>query len=370
MPRTSHSRFLQLHRRRQVAKLTLQGWTQVEIARQLNAAQSTISRDLEAVWKEWNRTARRTMRKLLDADLARIDLMEQELWKSWYESREPTRKTQTISDSKTGNNRTICTTTERNGDPRYMAQIQKCTELRRGAVKLPLANDYSQEEHVPEGLRSARALAAIERIKARQRRWELAQIRHEAAKAAKTRKKRAADEKAIIDMGVPLPPLPVFPKVNVPESWPLQPEPEPRPAPESWVTAPEARPAPEPRLAPGPRVTGPDCALSGDPPPLPPGYDPSRGAFGPGENILDRISIKYGDFYDPKSGRMARYNEGRIVKYLDPPIRQNSMSGNPLENSPSADYPGQSTPLSASDDPRQGGPSPKSGTPNPTSGTK
>ena len=41
-------------------------------------AQSTISRDLEAVWKEWNRTARRTMRKLLDADLARIDLMEQE----------------------------------------------------------------------------------------------------------------------------------------------------------------------------------------------------------------------------------------------------------------------------------------------------
>src|SRR6186713_2046724 len=74
MPRTSHSRFLQLHRRRQVAKLTLQGWTQVEIARQLNAAQSTISRDLEAVWKEWSRTARRTMRKLLDADLARIDL--------------------------------------------------------------------------------------------------------------------------------------------------------------------------------------------------------------------------------------------------------------------------------------------------------
>ena len=45
MPRT-HNRFLQLHRRRQVAKLTLQGFTQVDIAERLKTAQSTISRDL------------------------------------------------------------------------------------------------------------------------------------------------------------------------------------------------------------------------------------------------------------------------------------------------------------------------------------
>ena len=83
-------------------------------------------------------------------------------------------------------------------------------------------------------------------------------------------------------------------------------------------------------------------------------------------NIISAGIVKYGDFYDPKSGRMARYDAGRIVKYLDPPMRQNPMPGNPLENPGDADHPGQSTPISASDDLRQGGPAPSKGAPNPT----
>lgn len=74
--------------REAIAKLALQGWTQPAIARYLEINQSTVCRDLEAIRRQWRESALQNFDQLRGQQLSELELVKQELWAAWEQSKQ------------------------------------------------------------------------------------------------------------------------------------------------------------------------------------------------------------------------------------------------------------------------------------------
>lgn len=73
-------------RRTVVAKLYLEGFTQLEIAEKVGISQPTVSLDLKAVRDSWKNDAISDFDDKVRQELASLNHQEEQLWKAWYRS--------------------------------------------------------------------------------------------------------------------------------------------------------------------------------------------------------------------------------------------------------------------------------------------
>ena len=123
--------------RRRVAALYLQGRYQVDIAAELGIDQSTVSRDLKAIRKEWRASSVRDFDEARAQELAKIDELEREAWAAWErskaETRTVTRRRRQVpaGDGTAGElSEQSLKTEQRHGDISYWNAVLKCVERR------------------------------------------------------------------------------------------------------------------------------------------------------------------------------------------------------------------------------------------------
>lgn len=86
---TSNSKKLEIKkRRRRVAELYLRGWSQREIADDIDMSVATVNRDLSAIQEQWTESALIDMDVAMARQLARLQKLEDEAWEAWHKSKE------------------------------------------------------------------------------------------------------------------------------------------------------------------------------------------------------------------------------------------------------------------------------------------
>ena len=119
--------------RRRAADLYLQGWLQAEIAKELGINQSTVSRDLKALHKQWLASSLMDINEAKARELAKVDRLEREYWQAWQESRGQQESSTSETVEGTGGQkraRVQVRQEDRAGDPRFLTGVQWCIERR------------------------------------------------------------------------------------------------------------------------------------------------------------------------------------------------------------------------------------------------
>ena len=139
-----------------VAELYLEGNTQREIATQLGITPGRVERILEKAQDDWKKPAMRTVLEQRAVELARLAQIESEARKEWDRSKLPKqttmkqKQTGQSGDGKPASDKLQVQTTEtgQTGDPRYLAEIQKCIDARAKLLGLyaPKKIDLKMEE--------------------------------------------------------------------------------------------------------------------------------------------------------------------------------------------------------------------------------
>ena len=136
-----------------VADLYNQGRPLMKIAAEVGIGLGTVCRHLEALQKAWLESSLEDFDQAKARELARIDLVEREMWEAWFESK----KESTITSAKTDEGGKVASAVstddkghkhtehvvvplkktstsikriKRTGNPDYMASIQWCIETR------------------------------------------------------------------------------------------------------------------------------------------------------------------------------------------------------------------------------------------------
>lgn len=120
------------NRRSQVASLYLRGVYQSDISTQMGCSVSTVERDLRIIRERWIKSSIQDFDQAKAEQLAKLDLIESQLWEQWYRSCETiikTRKEKREATKFPGTNNTI-EKIEQSGDPRYMMGILNIIERR------------------------------------------------------------------------------------------------------------------------------------------------------------------------------------------------------------------------------------------------
>jgi DNA-binding CsgD family transcriptional regulator len=142
-------------RRQHVAKLYLQGRSQKEIAGMVGVAIPTICTDLKKLHRRWMKSALMDFNKAKSRQLAKLDVMEAELWEAWQNSKTSAEITRTRSeasgrrttaDGKPLPDKTVVERVVRTcpGDSRYMEQIMAIVDMR-----FKLLGAYKNEQPGP-----------------------------------------------------------------------------------------------------------------------------------------------------------------------------------------------------------------------------
>lgn len=136
MSRTSRKAELEA-RRAKVAELYLKGNPQTAIGEEVGVKQSTVSRDLLAIRKQWLESTLMDFNEAKAREMARIDQLERVAWEAWEKSLgENVTVTVKKEGAGEGEDRIEVEverkekTVELNGDPRYLERIQWCIEQR------------------------------------------------------------------------------------------------------------------------------------------------------------------------------------------------------------------------------------------------
>src|SRR5260221_7975920 len=106
-----------LERRKQVADLYLQGWTQIAIAERLGVKQPTICEDLQWIRKQWRESAVRDFDSAREMELLKCDRIQREAREAWERSKKPVQSA-VVSDDARGKHRTQKRLKHQHGDPR------------------------------------------------------------------------------------------------------------------------------------------------------------------------------------------------------------------------------------------------------------
>jgi FtsZ-interacting cell division protein YlmF len=77
----------------EVSRLYLMGWPKHLIAKERKVAPSQITYDLKALQRAWVASAMIDFNAVRGQQLERLDMMEEQLWTAWHESREDTTET-------------------------------------------------------------------------------------------------------------------------------------------------------------------------------------------------------------------------------------------------------------------------------------
>lgn len=118
MGHTSQKRLQIEYRRKQVSELYLKERTQADIARELGVSQATISSDIKALRKEWEKSRIRNTDELIAEQFKKHQLLSREAWDGWERSKEPVETTRAIQSH--GQMRVEKTVRQQAGDPRFL----------------------------------------------------------------------------------------------------------------------------------------------------------------------------------------------------------------------------------------------------------
>lgn len=119
-------------RRALIAKFYLQGWYQWDIAKEIGCDQATVSRNLDAIRKQWKDAAIRDFDEAKEKELAKIDVLEQTYWESWMRSlteKETTSTKRTKKELQTSDEASI-KKERRDGNPEFLKGVQWCITKR------------------------------------------------------------------------------------------------------------------------------------------------------------------------------------------------------------------------------------------------
>lgn len=123
--------------RRNISRMYLRGDLQVDIADALGISQSTVSRDLTYLQKEWQEARINDIDERKRLELAKIDNLELEYWDAWQRSKEDA-EVQTIKQKGAivdGEKQIVPIEAQKRtegqaGDPRFLAGVQWCINKR------------------------------------------------------------------------------------------------------------------------------------------------------------------------------------------------------------------------------------------------
>lgn len=118
--------------RKIISDMYLRGYTQVEIAERIKRDQSTVSRDIKALQKQWLQDSMVDFNEARAKELAKIDALEMEYWKAWQASQQDAETiVEEASELKDGTRAKVSTkTVGQTGDPRYLQGVQWCIDKR------------------------------------------------------------------------------------------------------------------------------------------------------------------------------------------------------------------------------------------------
>ena len=136
--------------RAEIAALYLRGKLQSEIADIINASRDyTLSRqmisyDLKRVQEAWLESSIRDFDELRAQELAKIDTLERTYWDAWERSCEDA-ETRRIVGNAESPNRVSKTSKTQNGNPQFLAGVERCIERRCKLLGLdaPTRNDIT-----------------------------------------------------------------------------------------------------------------------------------------------------------------------------------------------------------------------------------
>ena len=124
-------------RREQVAELYVRGSTQCEIAAALGVSQPTVCFDLKAIQKHWKESAIFDFNTAVGRELLKLEQLEREAWKAWERSQKPSQSAVVRGQGTNGDS--AKTIRSRDGDPRFLEVIFKCSASRRALLGLDAA---------------------------------------------------------------------------------------------------------------------------------------------------------------------------------------------------------------------------------------
>jgi hypothetical protein len=108
-------------RRRLVAEMYLKGLAQSEIAVELRISQATVSREIDALKRDWRDLSRADLNEFHARELRKIELIEREAWEAWKRSQAPG-EGESSADK---------------GDPRFLELVNKCIAQRASLLGFP-----------------------------------------------------------------------------------------------------------------------------------------------------------------------------------------------------------------------------------------
>ncbi len=137
----------------EVAKLYLQGYTQLQIADKLEIDQSTVCRDLQVVKRQWQQQALGHANELIQAELERLRLIEQQAWEAWNHSRQNTIGAtvhEQLQEALGGNVATRSRTDSKVGENSYLETILRVIQQRVKILGLDANNQMKADNIVRE----------------------------------------------------------------------------------------------------------------------------------------------------------------------------------------------------------------------------
>lgn len=128
---------IEKHRRR-ISELYLKGMLQEDIAAEIGISQPTVSRDLKAIQKVWQKETLYDFNEAKARELERIDILEREYWQAWQRSCEDAETVKQKGKPVTDEAGRVTPTTDRMertvkgqvGDPRFLQGVQWCITQR------------------------------------------------------------------------------------------------------------------------------------------------------------------------------------------------------------------------------------------------
>jgi hypothetical protein len=162
-----HSKRLQLvSRRKQVAQLYVQGYTQMKIAERLEVSQATVSGDLKLIQQQWRADAVRDFDLCREHELQKLALIEQEAWQAWERSQKPQQSADLAGDD--ASRPTKKRIRNQYGDPRFLALVNQCIATRRALLGLDLVPVPAEAgQHVNLEERRSRIVALVASLEQR-----------------------------------------------------------------------------------------------------------------------------------------------------------------------------------------------------------
>ncbi len=192
-------------RREQVAEMCARGATQCEIAEALDVSQPTVCLDIKAIHKNWRESAIFDYDTAVGRELLKLEHMEREAWKAWERSQKPSQSAVVHEGNGNGNGgQTAKTLRSRDGDPRFLEVIFKCSASRRALLGLdaapPPREGGTTDVNVTVEVRRERVLGIIASLGERER----VGILGEELTAAQSGDFCTVDERREVEAGAPL----------------------------------------------------------------------------------------------------------------------------------------------------------------------